>query len=268
MANESNFAFSSKIPAARTGKVLAGVQSQDGDPQLYSWDVPNTGQIVFASGGSYNVTRADRGKLLVVVNSSTSFLVTLPDPSTLQDPSGLDSFEFSVANVTASGASGVQVTPSGGKKINGIASLQIDAGKGVRIFAKSPDGYFSVNGLGTGTAASSLHKINCCMQVSSSGSTGFKAHTVAPNAGTIVGWELVLSASGSCQFTVKKGSDAGYPTTTSIVASSPPSITNGRKIRSTSMSGWTLTFAQYDVFEFYLDSVSGAMFIELNLFYQ
>jgi hypothetical protein len=68
----------------------------------------------------------------------------------------------------------------------------------------------------------------------SSPTTGSKGFTPGmPYAGTITGWEIIGDVAGSAQITVKKSSDAGFPTTASIVASAPIYLSSEQKRSST-----------------------------------
>jgi hypothetical protein len=95
---------------------------------------------------------------------------------------------------------------------------------------------------------------------------GSKHFRQIPFAGSIVGWRMVSDAAGSAQITVKKCSNAGFPTTASIVAAAPPSLSSEQIHYSTTLTGWTTTFAADDWFEFVLDSVVTCKWIQLQIF--
>jgi hypothetical protein len=96
--------------------------------------------------------------------------------------------------------------------------------------------------------------------------TGLLGYVQMPYSGTITGWTIVTnSGTGSAQFDVQKSTYAGFPTTTSIVASLPPVVTSASKATSTTLTGWTTTFTVGDVFAFYLTSVSSTTILSLIL---
>ena len=95
--------------------------------------------------------------------------------------------------------------------------------------------------------------------------TGSKGFVVAPFAGTITGWSIITSTSCSAQFTIKKASFSSFPTTSSIVASAPITLSSAQKNSSATLTGWTTTVSANDVFEFNLDSISGCTWIAVQL---
>jgi hypothetical protein len=72
----------------------------------------------------------------------------------------------------------------------------------------------------------------------------------------IVGWTLIADQAGDCQFTVKAASYGDFPTTTSIVASAPPTLSTAQKNESYVLTGWTTAIAKGTILEFVLDSVA------------
>jgi hypothetical protein len=96
-------------------------------------------------------------------------------------------------------------------------------------------------------------------------STGIKARIQVPYSGTIISWTLLADQSGSTQVTIKKSTYTNYPTTVSIVASAPPTLSSQRKNTDSTLSGWTTTFSAGDIFELTLDSVTSCKQITLLL---
>lgn len=96
-------------------------------------------------------------------------------------------------------------------------------------------------------------------------STGSKGFLQVPFGCTITGWTLLADASGSAQITVKKCSDAGFPTTASIVASAPPNLSSAQKGESSTLTGWTTAISANDILEFNLDSVTTCKRLTLEL---
>jgi hypothetical protein len=95
--------------------------------------------------------------------------------------------------------------------------------------------------------------------------TGSKGFVQVPFAGTITGWTLIGDVSGSASITVKKSTFAGFPTTTSIVASTAPVLSSQQNATSTTLTGWTTAVAAGDVLEFVLASVSTVTRLTLEI---
>jgi len=81
-------------------------------------------------------------------------------------------------------------------------------------------------------------------------------YVVMPYAGTITGWSITANISGSVSFDVWKAASAIPTVANTIVAGSFPALSSSQFITSTTMTGWTLTFAAGDVFGFYVNSAS------------
>ena len=82
---------------------------------------------------------------------------------------------------------------------------------------------------------------------------------------TIKSARMVADQAGSAVITVKKSSYAGFPTTASIVASAPPTLTSAQKSEDATLTGWTTALAKGDVLEFILDSASTLTWVSLEL---
>ena len=95
--------------------------------------------------------------------------------------------------------------------------------------------------------------------------TGSKGFLQVPFAGTITAWTLIADVSGSASITVKKSTYAGFPTTTSIVASAPPALSSQQNATSTTLTGWTTAVAAGDVLEFVLASATTVTRLVLEL---
>jgi hypothetical protein len=86
--------------------------------------------------------------------------------------------------------------------------------------------------------------------------TGSKGFIIIPFSGTITGWKIVSSDTGNIVFDLKKSTFAGFPPSSSICGGNKPTMT-GASTASGSISGWTTSVSEGDVFEFIVDSVSG-----------
>lgn len=99
--------------------------------------------------------------------------------------------------------------------------------------------------------------------------TGVKGPVLtATFAGTITGWYIHGNASGSIVFDIWKKSFAtgSIPTVTNtITASAKPTLSSAFAAMSTTLTGWTTTFAVGDQFLINVDSVSTLTQAELVL---
>lgn len=95
--------------------------------------------------------------------------------------------------------------------------------------------------------------------------TGSKGFAQIPFAGTITNWTILSDLTGSATFDVKKSTFAAFPTTTSIVASAPPTLSSNQKATSSALSAWTTTINAGDVIEFVLSTVSTLTRVILEL---
>lgn len=86
--------------------------------------------------------------------------------------------------------------------------------------------------------------------------TGSKGYIAVPYSCTITGVTLLADQSGSVVIDIKKSTYANFPTTTSIVASAPPTITSAQKNTDTTLTGWTTAVTAGDVIEFLVTSVT------------
>ena len=95
--------------------------------------------------------------------------------------------------------------------------------------------------------------------------TGSKGYTQIPYNCTITGWTMLADVSGSAQITVKKSTYAGFPTTSTIVASAPPALSSAQKATNATLTGWTTAITAGDILEFNLDSAATVTRIALEL---
>lgn len=85
--------------------------------------------------------------------------------------------------------------------------------------------------------------------------TGFKGYLRVPYAATIVGVTLLADQAGDVEFDIKKSTFAGFPTTASIVASAPPTLSGTQSSEDTTLTGWTTAITAGDVLEFEITGV-------------
>jgi hypothetical protein len=97
-------------------------------------------------------------------------------------------------------------------------------------------------------------------------STGVKGYYRVKYAGTITGVSVIADQSGSCVLNVKKSTTGSFPSTTSIVASDPPTLSSAQISLDTTLTGWTTTVNAGDVLEFDLTSASTVTRITLEVY--
>ena len=85
--------------------------------------------------------------------------------------------------------------------------------------------------------------------------TGVKGYKSFPVAGTITGVRLLADVAGNIEFDILKDAFASYPSTTSIVAAAPPTLTAADSGEDTTLTGWTTAVAAGDVFGFEITGV-------------
>jgi hypothetical protein len=79
---------------------------------------------------------------------------------------------------------------------------------------------------------------------------------VMPYAGTITGWTVIAQESGSIQFDVLKCAYAGFAAFSSVVGTTPPTLSSAIKNTGADMTGWTTGFSAGDIFRVTMSSVS------------
>jgi len=87
-------------------------------------------------------------------------------------------------------------------------------------------------------------------------STGYAGGVRIPFNATIASWTILSSSSGSVAFDVQVTTFATYPTGTSIVASSPPTMSSSTRARSSTLTGWTTSVNADDYLTFTVTSVA------------
>lgn len=96
-------------------------------------------------------------------------------------------------------------------------------------------------------------------------STGVKSYYVAPNGGTVIQWVILADQSGSAVVDVTKSTIGGFPPSSSIAGSAKPTLSSQQINNTSTLTGWTTTFAALDVFGFNLQSVTTCQRIQVFL---
>jgi len=84
--------------------------------------------------------------------------------------------------------------------------------------------------------------------------TGSKGYTRLPAAGIITKVTLLADQSGTIALDIKKCNYKSFPTTTSICASSKPTLSSAQSYEDFSLKGWNTQVNAGDVIEFVVDS--------------
>ena len=95
--------------------------------------------------------------------------------------------------------------------------------------------------------------------------TGSKGYVYVPYACTITQVTLGAKISGSIVIDIKTASYASFPTTASIVAAAPPTITAAQKSQDSTLTGWTTTISAGTWIEFSVTSVTSLTWVAINL---
>jgi hypothetical protein len=86
-----------------------------------------------------------------------------------------------------------------------------------------------------------------------------------PRAGTITGWSIVAEGtSPTATFDVWKiASGTALPTVANTIFGTKPALATGSAITSTTMAGWTTSFADNDIFAINVDACVAATKLQL-----
>ena len=99
--------------------------------------------------------------------------------------------------------------------------------------------------------------------------TGIKTYSIkSPFNGTITGWEIAGSSTGTITFDIWKNTSGTAPVSSnSIVGSNPPKSTGNQFVSSTGLAGWDTDFNIGDIFAMVITAVTGYSQIILGIKY-
>jgi hypothetical protein len=86
--------------------------------------------------------------------------------------------------------------------------------------------------------------------------SGGKGYVSMPYGGTITGWDMLGNTTGSIQVDLKKANFSSFPTTTSVTGGNYIGMTTSIKGTDSTLSGWSATFSQGDIYEFKVVTIS------------
>ena len=97
--------------------------------------------------------------------------------------------------------------------------------------------------------------------------TGIKADVRVPYSGTITGWEIISSVSGSIVIDVWKDTYANFPPTVAdtIAGTEKPTLSSASKNPDTTLSTWTTSVTAGDWIRFNVDSASTVTRVALSI---
>jgi hypothetical protein len=97
--------------------------------------------------------------------------------------------------------------------------------------------------------------------------TGEKASLIVPYDGVITSWTILADVSGSIEIDIWKDSYANYPPTIgdSIVGAAYPTLSSAIKATDSTLSGWTTSFSNGDIFRFVVNSASTVTKVVLSV---
>jgi hypothetical protein len=96
--------------------------------------------------------------------------------------------------------------------------------------------------------------------------TGYKKSIQVPWSGTITGWTILADVAGVVRFDVTKSTYAGYPPSTSIVASAPPTLSGTAAATSTTLTGWTTSLTAADILSFSVTLASACTWVTFEIY--
>lgn len=95
--------------------------------------------------------------------------------------------------------------------------------------------------------------------------TGNKGSIAIPFDCAINSWTLIADTTGSCAIDIGKATYANFPTSTSIVAAAPPTLTAAQKATSATLTGWTTAIAANDILTFNVTSTATIKRVSVSL---
>lgn len=237
-------------------------------------NVDNTGKVfVGTGGGGGSVTSVTATAPLTSSGGATPDISTLVNASrligrgTAGGPGVMEEITLGT-NLSLTGTT-LNATGGGGTVTSVSASVPAPASPALSVTVTNPTSTPAIAITANGTTSQYLRGDGSLQtNVGSFGVTvdgvtavvqvGTVGYVVMPYAGTITGWSITANVIGSIQFDIWKAANA-IPTVANTqipLAADRPKLTAVQYVNSTTLTGWTTTFAANDVYGFYVDSVS------------
>lgn len=239
----------------------AGVRSWVALPTGGSMTWPSAAGIaVYAGGNAWGTSLTAPSSALVGLTDTQSLTNKTLDgvsPTTM----GYVDATSSIQTQLNSKISGNQtITVSGDCGGSGTTSISLTCTK---INGGAPP--TSVSYAGYNSAGQPVHTVNqraIGWSFDGGGSaltTSLVGYMAVPFACTISGWSATVDTGTITWGVWKVATGTAIPTSTnSIVASAAPAISTGTALHSTTLTGWTTSVSQYDIFGFAITAVSSA----------
>jgi hypothetical protein len=198
---------------------------------------------------SANTTLDTSYRTILVDTTSSSKTITLPPASTNNGT------VYQIKNI---GVNSVTVNRSNSDLIDGQTSISIPSQYG--SFKLETDGvsnWYAMGSLWSTIVNKPNRKVTITFNAGTSLLTsGAIGTSYELQAGTIKSWILIADQSGSCSINIAKSTVGTYPSSSSIVASAPPTLTSQAIATSSTLTGWTTSISSGDILIFTLSSVS------------
>jgi hypothetical protein len=96
-------------------------------------------------------------------------------------------------------------------------------------------------------------------------STGLSGYLEVPYDGTITGWTILSSLTGSCVIDVLKSTYGTFPPTTSIAGTEKPTLTSQMSNQDNTLTTWTTSVTAGDIISFNVDSATTVTKLNLSI---
>jgi hypothetical protein len=202
-----------------------------------------------AMSGSSNVLHVKgSGSAIMVVSGSTGGLMEVSDIGAANRIFSLSSGSIEVLSIDRAR----NLALSGSASVSGSVSIT---------------GSLSVTGAIAGTFPTNIrtHRFEIGVSSTTIITIGAKGRKAVSYAGTIVGWRLVADQSTTTTLDIWKANGAIPTNTNSITGTAKPSLTAAQLNSSTTLTGWTTSVADGDIFILEVESNNNANYISLEL---
>jgi len=215
-----------------------------------------SGGTGIATGGTYpnfTITNTSPDQT-VVLNSGTNISVTGTYPN------------FTISQTGSTGGSFTGGTVTGDTNFTGVLSANTFSATTISGGTLYGDGSNLTNitiPTGTTTGSFGININNGVSEVT----TGFKGYVKMPYSGTIIGWTIMGSVSGSTSIDIWKDTEINFPPTSAdtITAGNYPNLTNQYINSDNILTGWITNFNANDIFSFNVLSSSGVTNLNLTI---
>lgn len=183
----------------------------------------------------------------------------------------LSSLSLPGAQVTGNIAgNAANITASSNSTLTTLSALSLPTSQlsGSIVLTSQVSGILPVANGGTGISTGLVESFGITIDGGGSAITnGTYSVRSMPTAGVITSWVLLADTTGSITVDIKKSTFSGYPTTASITAAAIPAISAAQKNSSSTLTGWTTSFAAGDVMQFVVSGSATVTKVTLTVLY-